>query len=170
MVGPAGDPAPPARRRVRVGLVIPVLLALLFGGVIGLGLFTVSYAEDTSYLSDDPSACRNCHVMNDVYDAWSRGPHHAVATCNDCHIPHELPDKYVVKALNGWNHSVAFTLQAFHEPIAITPHNKNVALRNCVTCHEDFVSLINHQGQSEVEDCTRCHGSVGHDQIAVGRP
>lgn len=156
--------------RPRSPLALHASLALLFGGVIGLALFTPSYAEGTSYLSDDPASCRNCHVMNDVYDAWSRGPHKAVATCNDCHIPHSFPDKYVVKALNGFNHSLAFTLQNFPEPIRITPFNKMVALGNCRACHGDLVSLVDHQGQTDEEDCTRCHASTGHDEISVGKP
>lgn len=161
-----------ARRRASSGVPLWAKLALmvLFGGIVGLSMFTVTYAEATSYLSDDPDACRNCHVMNDVHDAWARGPHHAVATCNDCHIPHDFPAKYVVKAMNGWNHSLAFTLQDFPEPIRITPFNKTVALANCLVCHGDFVSLVNHQGQSELEDCTRCHASIGHDEIGVGKP
>jgi cytochrome c nitrite reductase small subunit len=164
-----GAPARAGRRRA-VPLKARAALALLFGGVIGLSLFTASYAEGTSYLSDDPAACRNCHVMNDVYDAWSRGPHHHVATCNDCHIPHAFPAKYVVKALNGWNHSVAFTLGTFPEPIQITPLNKIVALNNCGYCHGTVVSLVEHDGQTEHTDCTRCHATVGHDEIGVGKP
>jgi cytochrome c nitrite reductase small subunit len=76
----------------------------------------------------------------------------------------------VVKALNGFNHSTAFTLQNFHEPIQITPFNKTVALNNCQYCHSDFVSQINHAGQAELEDCTRCHATIGHDEISVGKP
>ncbi len=147
-----------------------VFLALLFGGVVGLGLYTFAYAEGTSYLSDDPKACRNCHIMNDVYDAWERGPHHAVATCNDCHIPHTFPEKYLVKALNGFNHSAAFTLQNFPEPILITKFNRNVTLQNCVACHGDLVDTINHTGQTADEDCLRCHAYVGHDQNSAGKP
>ena len=56
------------------------------------------------------------------------------------------------------------------EPIRITPFNKTVALANCLTCHGDFVSLVNHEGQTELEDCTRCHASIGHDEIGVGKP
>ena len=129
-----------------VPLKVWVLLALLFGAVAGLGVFTFAYAEGGSYLSDDPAACRNCH------------------------IPHTFPDKYVVKALNGFNHSAAFTLQNFHEPIQITPFNKTVALNNCQSCHSDLVSQINHRGQADLEDCTRCHATIGHDEISVGKP
>jgi cytochrome c nitrite reductase small subunit len=159
-----------ARPRSGIPLWARASLALLFGGIVGLSLFTASYAEGTSYLSDDPAACKNCHVMTDVYDAWVRGPHHAVATCNDCHIPHSFPAKYIVKAQNGWNHSLAFTLENFPEPIRITPSNKQVALANCLECHGDFVSLVNHEGQEELEDCTRCHASIGHDEIGAGKP
>ena len=65
--------------------------------------------------------------------------------------------KWVVKAMNGFNHSLAFTLQNFPEPIRITPLNKTIALNNCSYCHGEFVSLVDHAGQQELEDCTRCH-------------
>ncbi len=167
---PVGVPPPTPRPKRAIPLKVWVLLALLLGGVAGLGLYTFAYAEGTSYLSDDPTACKNCHIMNDVYDAWGRGPHHAVATCNDCHIPHTFPDKYLVKALNGFNHSAAFTLQNFPEPIRITAFNRNVTLQDCVSCHGDMVSTINHTGQTEEEDCLRCHATVGHDQNSAGKP
>ena len=163
-------PTPPRPERWTPPLWAKLALFALFGGILGLGLFTVGYAEATSYLSDDPSACRNCHVMNDVYDAWSRGPHHAVATCNDCHIPHDLPAKYLVKALNGWNHSVAFTLQDFAEPIRITALNKSVTQANCIHCHAEAVALVEHAGSGEQLDCARCHETIGHDEIGVGKP
>ena len=57
-----------------------------------------------------------------------------------------------------------------HEPIQITAFNKTVALNNCQVCHGDFVSRINHQGQTDLEDCTRCHATVGHDQNSAGKP
>ena len=74
-----------------------------------------------------------------------------MATCNDCHIPHTFPAKYIVKALNGWNHSVAFTLGTFPEPIQITPLNKVVALNNCGYCHGEVMSLVDHAGQTELD-------------------
>ena len=75
---PPASAGPPTGRKRAVPLKVWALLALLFGAVAGLGVFTFAYAEGASYLSDDPAACRNCHIMNDVYDAWTRGPHHAV--------------------------------------------------------------------------------------------
>jgi cytochrome c nitrite reductase small subunit len=66
---------------------IGFLLASVLGATAGLGMFTFHYAEGLSYFSSDPKACKNCHIMNDQYESWSKGPHHAAAGCVDCHLP-----------------------------------------------------------------------------------
>lgn len=137
-------------------------LAGMLGILAGLSLFTFGYARGTSYFSDDPQACMNCHVMRDQFEAWQRSSHARVATCNDCHTPHEFPDKWLVKALNGFNHSAAFTLGNFHEPIRITGLNAQVAQHNCVYCHQTLVSQIYDPHPDQSITCTACHGSVGH--------
>jgi cytochrome c nitrite reductase small subunit len=141
----------------------PLLLGAAFGVVLGLGLYTVRYAEALSYLSDDPRACANCHIMREQYEGWSKGPHAAVATCNDCHVPHSLVGKYVSKALNGFHHSRAFTLQDFHEPIQITERNARALQAGCLHCHGDLVSELHAvRGAREDVRCVSCHRSVGH--------
>lgn len=137
----------------------------LMGLIFGLGTFTFSYAEGSAYLSDDPQTCLNCHVMREQYDGWTRSSHRSVATCNDCHIPHRFPDKYVVEGLNGWNHSRAFTTGDFHEPIQIKPLNTSVVLENCVECHEPYVAMVYHSPTGDDINCITCHGSVGHDEF-----
>lgn len=137
-------------------------LAGLAGGVAGLGGFTFTYAQGFSYLSNDPRACANCHIMDDVYDGWSHGSHKAVAVCNDCHTPHNLVGKYAIKALNGFRHSSAFTLGGFPEPIQITPMDREIAYENCIRCHGDLVSPMAHAGEADPTDCLRCHRNVGH--------
>ena len=71
-----------------------IAVAAMIGGVVGLGLFTFRYAEGLSYFSTDPKACANCHIMNEQYASWSKGPHHGAATCVDCHLPHDFVAKY----------------------------------------------------------------------------
>lgn len=66
------------------------IIIISFGVIIGHGLYTFVYAEGFSYFSDDPAACKNCHVMNQVYESWQRGGHQNAATCNQCHVPHEF--------------------------------------------------------------------------------
>ncbi|MBX3082488.1 MAG: cytochrome c nitrite reductase small subunit [Anaerolineae bacterium] len=153
------------RSRARVLLPVMFILAGLFGAIVGLGGFTFIYAKGDSYLTDDPAACANCHVMRDVYTAWSRGSHRAVAGCNDCHTPHDnIVAKYAVKGINGFNHSLAFTTGNFHEPIRITSMNRDVALHNCQSCHAEVTAMINHSGNKEPLDCLKCHSRVGHDE------
>ena len=97
-----------------------VFVLFLAGGIVGLGGFTFFYGQGFSYLSDEPKACINCHIMQSVYDRWNHSSHKAVATCNDCHTPNFFFGKYIVKAINGWNHSLAFTTGNFPEPLRIT--------------------------------------------------
>jgi cytochrome c nitrite reductase small subunit len=135
------------------------------GLIFGLGTFTFSYARGTSYLSNDPDACANCHIMRDRYDGWLRSSHREVAVCNDCHTPHDFFGKWFTKGLNGFNHSRAFTMGDFHEPIQITGRNAAIAQENCLRCHEALVSQIAHSPEGEEMQCVSCHGSVGHDEF-----
>ena len=144
-----------------------MIAAVCIGIPVGLGLFTFRYAEGLSYFSKDPQACANCHIMNDEYDSWQKAGHHHVATCADCHLPHELVPKLIAKTRNGWNHSKAFTLQNFHEPIMITPPNAKILQENCLHCHEDFVhdiTVMQTAGgkESDAVSCVQCHKGVGH--------
>lgn len=134
------------------------------GITIGLGLFIFIYAKGYSYLSNDPLACANCHIMQEHYDSWVKSSHHKAAGCNDCHVPHSLLGKYISKARNGYNHSKAFTLQDFQEPIRIKKKNLELLQENCIECHAGLVSDI--AGHEDVKSgqarCTTCHRSVGH--------
>jgi cytochrome c nitrite reductase small subunit len=142
----------------------PWIAAGATGVLAGLGMYTFFYAEGLSYLSNDPKACMNCHVMREHYDSWVRASHHAVATCNDCHVPHAFPAKYLRKAENGWNHSSKFTLQNFTEPIRIRESNLRVLQHNCIECHQVAVQEIAAHRDVSVGQarCTECHRSVGH--------
>lgn len=144
-----------------------VVLSLLLGVLAGLGAWTAKYAEATAYLSNDPAACINCHVMREEYDAWMKGPHHN-QTCNDCHVPQDVVGKYWTKAEHGYRHSKGFTFQDFHEPIRITPESLAVVQGNCVRCHEGLVGGIGaaHAAGADAADpdggCVHCHAGVGH--------
>lgn len=142
--------------------------ALMLGVLVALGLFTFVYAEGFSYFSDSPSACVNCHVMREQFDGWNHSSHKAVATCNDCHTPHTFPEKWIVKGINGFNHSLAFTLDNYPETLHIRDFNAKVAEQNCIDCHETTVSQIQHIVSEEPLRCVHCHGSVGHGNVAHG--
>lgn len=165
---PVPDAAPNAERKH--GRVAPIvaLLATVAGIAAGIGAFTFGYGQGWSYLSNNPASCANCHVMQAHYDGWQASSHHAVATCNDCHLPHSFLGKWVVKADNGFFHSLAFTLDDFHEPITIKPRNRRVAQNACLHCHGDFVHEMlppddrPAMSGSDMLSCVHCHRDVGH--------
>ena len=143
------------------------LLALLVSAAVGVaagvGGFAFVYAKGGSYMTDDPTACANCHVMNEQYDGWVKSSHKNVAVCNDCHTPPGFVNKYFTKALNGWHHSSAFTTGNFPEPIQITKRNRDVTEKACRKCHEDIVDQVNGgYPHAEARSCVRCHSQVGH--------
>ncbi len=138
---------------------VPLALAVTLGVVLGLGAYAFHYAKGDSYLGNDPATCANCHVMQGHFDGWQAAPHHRVATCNDCHTPASLVPKYVVKALNGYHHSMAFTFGGYPENIRARESSREVVEANCRRCHADLVDDISHGGGVS---CVRCHPSVGH--------
>ena len=143
-----------------------IVVAVLVGVLAGVGLFTFGYAEGLSYFSTDPKACVNCHIMREEYDSWQKASHHTAARCVDCHLPHSLVPKYLAKAENGWHHSKGFTLNDFHEPIMIKPHNSAILQENCLACHEPMVHQLV-SGVTTDQDavsCVHCHRGVGHGQ------
>lgn len=159
--------------------------AAAFGLLVGLGAFTFTYARGASYLTNNPAACANCHVMQEHFDAWSKSSHRAVATCNDCHTPHNLVGKYVTKARNGFWHSFYFTTGNYPDPLRITERNHQVTEGACRSCHQAIVDVIDapvnrraglpgtqgttpapsaiHAGiDDDALSCVRCHQYVGH--------
>jgi cytochrome c nitrite reductase small subunit len=142
------------------------LIFVLIGMLLGAGGYTFYYAQGASYLSNDPQACVNCHIMRDQFESWEKSSHHACAVCNDCHVPHDFSGKWLVKARNGYHHSEAFTFGNFREPIRIKPGNAAVLNDNCLYCHRDFVREITAHRVIKEEQlyCVRCHANVGHGQ------
>jgi len=49
--------------------ILPSVVFAALGVLLGIGGTTFNYAEGLSYLSTDPAACANCHIMQPQYDA-----------------------------------------------------------------------------------------------------
>lgn len=144
--------------------VLASVAATSLGLAAGVGAYTFLYARGASYLTDDPRACANCHVMEEQYTGWTKSSHRAVAVCNDCHTPPGLVPKYGTKAINGFNHSFAFTTGRFPEPIRITERNRRVTEAACRKCHAPVVAAIDpHPPDAAARlACITCHRNVGH--------
>ena len=141
----------------------------------GLGAYTIYMSRVHSYLSNDPSACINCHIMTPYYQAWNHSSHGRVTTCNDCHVPHSsVIAKYAFKAKDGLYHAAVFTLRA--EPQTMRPReaSSNVIMENCVRCHTQLNTEFVKTGRitytearhGEGKACWDCHTQVPHTKIS----
>ena len=155
---------------MRLSFAVTAVLAVLAGLLVGLGIYTFVYAKGYSYLTNNPQACTNCHVMRTQYDGWVKSSHRNAATCNDCHTPHNLIGKYAVKLNNGFWHSFYFTSGHYPDTIRITEFDEEVVEAACRRCHQNITTAIaasvTHAKGEEGFDCTRCHGEVGHSDAA----
>lgn len=142
---------------------LPLLASSALGLAVAVGGYTFLYARGWAYLTNDPRACANCHVMQEQYSGWLKGSHRSVAVCNDCHTPPGLIPKYMVKAENGFRHSFAFTTGRFPDQIRIVPSDLAVTEKACRKCHAEIVTAIEGpNGEAGRLSCVRCHRSVGH--------
>ncbi len=150
-------------------LVVPMFV---IGGVLaGLGAYTIYMSRAQAYLSDDPEACINCHIMSSYYDTWQHSSHRYYANCNDCHVPQDnIFSKYYFKAVDGLYHSSVFTMRA--EPQVIRPRiaTYEVVMDNCIRCHQHLnttlvsVGTIHYMDTKEGKGkaCWDCHREVPH--------
>ena len=146
-----------------LGQALPgIILGIAVGFAVGIGGYTFIYAKGYSYLTNDPAACANCHIMSEHYARWLKSSHRSVAVCNDCHTPSGLIPKYSSKASNGFWHSFAFTTGWAMEPLKIKPHNLEIAENACRKCHREIVAAIEGHENANRTECIRCHKSVGH--------
>lgn len=133
---------------------------LLAGVILGAGVVTLRIANATSYLSDSPETCVNCHVMRDAYASWLRGSHGRTAVCNDCHVPHDnMAAMYAFKATDGLKHSYVFTLRGEPQVLGLSTGARPVVQANCLRCHAEQLTMIRLAGVSE-RRCWDCHENI----------
>lgn len=164
------ESADPKSSRLLSRIKIPSALAAVFGVFIGISLFAAYRSNALSYMSDDPRACVNCHIMGSYYASHAHSSHASVATCNDCHVPHtSLAAKYAFKARDGLYHASVFTLRAEPQAMRIKEAGANVVQANCVRCHNQLNEIVQPQtitlaakehGAGHL--CWDCHRDVPH--------
>lgn len=149
---------------------------LVFGMLVGLGAGIAHVSNATSYLSDDPRACINCHIMTPEYASWERGSHGRVAVCNDCHVPHDnMVRKYFFKAKDGTRHATMFTLRMEPQVIRMHEAGRKVVMENCLRCHgnlfagdvtgsvKGLASAAVHKDDGRL--CWECHRETPHGRV-----
>ena len=150
-------------------LVTPTIV--LCGAVVGVFLYLLYISRAASYLSDDPSACVNCHIMAPYYQSWQKSSHQPWTTCNDCHVPQDNIIKgYSFKAKDGLYHASIFTLRM--EPQVIRPRAESYGaiMDNCIRCHSQLNTEFVNTGMISFDEaregkgkaCWDCHSTVAH--------
>lgn len=150
---------------------VPAVIVL--GMFVGVGLFALYAGNAFSYLSDDPAACVNCHVMAPQYATWQRSSHARVATCNDCHVPQDnVLRTYLFKAQDGLRHASMFTFRLEPQVIHIKDAGMEAVQENCIRCHGVLTERV-HAGDVYLKDvhagngvlCWQCHREVPHGRV-----
>lgn len=143
---------------------------IVMGILAGFVIFLVYISRFHAYLSEDPKTCINCHVMSSQYASWFHSSHREVATCNDCHVPHDnIFNKYYFKASDGLRHASIFTLRNEPQVIRIREEAKPVVQDNCIRCHESLFhgpSLSGVSQRVETRLCWGCHREVPHGTVS----
>jgi cytochrome c nitrite reductase small subunit len=139
--------------------IVLVVGVVALAAVLGVGMWATNF---TVYLGNDPTTCNNCHVMDAAYEGWYHSSHQRTAACNDCHTPHPVIPKYIIKAWSGMNHVSMFTLGHIPEPLRAKPMSSAIVQENCIRCHTTTVMLIA-DGQKDSERyCFECHRDTAH--------
>lgn len=142
--------------------IVVSLLALFL--VLGVGLYVSNF---TAYLGNNPSTCNNCHVMDAVYENWYHGGHKTWTTCNDCHTPHDLIPKYLVKAESGYHHVTAFVFGEIPDAIRAKESSRQIVQENCIRCHEETVADIIGGEMAFDRYCFECHRASAHGERGI---
>ena len=148
-------------------------VAVMLGAIVGLGFYALYSSRAISYLSDAPDTCVNCHIMAPQYATWQHSSHREVATCNDCHVPHDnIFRSYYFKAMDGARHATMFTLRLEPQNIFIKKAGIGVVHENCIRCHSNLITDSRVLAQTTAyhdsfEDrlCWECHREVPHGRV-----
>ncbi len=148
-------------------------IIIVAGALAGISLYAFIESQAVSYLSDNPKTCVNCHVMTPQYSTWLNSSHRKVATCNDCHVPHDnIVNTYAFKAKDGMYHASVFTARKEPEVIRIREAGESVVQMNCIRCHKNQVtdakltaSVQNHFQNRTSRKCWDCHKEVPHGRV-----
>jgi len=143
---------------------------ILLGALGGLAAMTFHIARATSYLTNDPAACVNCHIMAPQYASWQHSSHARVAVCNDCHVPQDnIFRSYAFKAYDGLRHSTMFTFKLEPQVIRMHAPGQRVVRENCIRCHSELMepslATTGVAVHGEDRNCWDCHRDVPHGRV-----
>jgi cytochrome c nitrite reductase small subunit len=144
-------------------------LPVIVGGIalVVVAVYAMYASEFTTYLGNNPTTCNNCHVMDAAYEGWYHSRHKLWTTCSDCHTPHALIPKYLVKAESGYRHVTVFSFGEIPLAIRANENSRRIIHENCVRCHNDTVESIMMGPMDFDRYCFECHRNVAHGDRGI---
>ena len=148
-----------------------IIAIVLLGVIGGNGMLFLYVLRAHTYLSDDPAACVNCHIMAPYYATWFHSSHSRDATCNDCHVPHEnAVKKWVFKGMDGMRHVAVYLAKGESQVLQAIPESSKVIMNNCIRCHTQLNTEFVKTGRidymlaqvGEGKACWDCHRDIPH--------
>ena len=92
-----------------------------------------------------PSFCVTCHNMKPEYDAFNRGPHGNLDSCNACHLPNNNPVSHQFwDAVFGMKDLIGFNTGNYPQQpnnIEATDISQRMIQANCPRCHGKVIGL-----------------------------
>jgi len=174
-----------------LGIPVGVFLLFLAGAVAVIGSEVAIHATGTEQFCT--SACHSMQAF--TTPEWLDSPHNknasgVRATCSDCHIPREYPQKLIVKTRSGLSdiyHELMGTIstrekyEAHRARMAedVWAYMVKTDSRECRNCHSEEHFVLADQpekaakahvtGPEEGKTCIDCHKGIAHrtpDEIA----
>ena len=169
-----------AMKRQRISILLSrrqKIISMVAGGMIcGLVGYTAYSFRLTSYFSDDPATCMNCHIMAPYYATWSHGAHSRNTTCTDCHLPQDhAVRKWLFKGMDGMRHTTIFLMNGESQVIQAIDRSASVIMENCIRCHEQLNTEFVKTGKinfdmakmGEGKACWDCHRETPHGRNSL---
>lgn len=108
--------------------------------------------------------------MAPQYATWNHSSHREVATCNDCHVPHNnFFSHYYFKGKDGLRHATIFTMRSEPQVIFIKEAGIGVVQKNCVRCHSHVFDTkevgVNQKVHQSDRLCWECHRETPHGRV-----
>lgn len=111
---------------------------------------------------DGPGFCGSCHLMDPWVETWTHSAHREVASCSDCHIPHDFFRGAYYKAFVGARDTIDMILGTWPTPIKLSGHGGVVTQENCYRCHSTVLSTTNETTSGKSRQCWNCHRNTPH--------
>ncbi|GAB4251423.1 MAG: hypothetical protein Kow00129_12280 [Thermoleophilia bacterium] len=148
-------------RAVRIKLRYLVLLALGIAAVAGAFLFLPVYITQT------PSFCSNCHIMDPFIDSWERSTHSKFG-CVECHVKPGVVNHFVNQIRVTENIYENFFGTADMPATISSASNENCLQDGCHSLNRTASTSgdlkIPHREHVQLRDleCKHCHFNVVH--------